>query len=116
MVEWSNGRMVGDNVMGLLPNLVRYKVKREGGIFHQIGRFEKSTGICSECGHHHNLTLKDRRFACTACKTNQNRDHSSAIAIERIGEKELSAAGIVVRVFPESQQKADSKTKVFELA
>jgi hypothetical protein len=36
--------------------------------------------------------------------------------IERIGEKELSAAGIVVRVFPETQQKADSKTKVFELA
>jgi hypothetical protein len=35
--------------------------------------------------------------------------------IERIGEKELSAAGIVVRVFPETQQKADSKTKVFEL-
>ena len=62
--------MVGDNVMGLLPNLVRYKVKREGGIFRQIGRFEKSTGICSECGHHHKLTLKGRRFACIACKKN----------------------------------------------
>jgi len=69
MQQW-NGRMVGDNVMGLLPNLVRYKVKREGGIFHQIGRFEKSTGICSECGHHHKLTLKGRRFACIACKKN----------------------------------------------
>jgi putative transposase len=98
MQQW-NGRMGGDNVMGLLPNLVRYKVKREGGIFHQIGRFEKSTGICSECGHHHKLTLKDRRFACTACKTNQNRDQSSAIAIERLGEKELRAP-LLTQIIP----------------
>ncbi|MGO2478496.1 MAG: zinc ribbon domain-containing protein, partial [Pseudoalteromonas sp.] len=83
---------------------------------HEIGRFEKSTGICAECGQHHALTLNDRNFTCTACETYQNRDLSAAKSIAKTGELDLIAAGIVARVAPTSQQKAANKMKVFELS
>ena len=111
-----NGSMVADNVMGLITQLSKYKTELEGKIYHEIGRFEKSTGICSECGQHHVLTLKDRNFTCLACRTYQGRDLSAAKSIAKTGELDLIAAGIVARVNPISQQKSAIKTKVFELS
>ncbi|KGJ99233.1 MULTISPECIES: RNA-guided endonuclease InsQ/TnpB family protein [unclassified Pseudoalteromonas] len=111
-----NGSMVADNVMGLITQLSKYKTELEGKLYHEIGRFEKSTGVCSECGQHHVLTLNDRYFTCTACETNQSRDLSAAKVIAKTGELDLIAAGIVARVTPTSQQKSAIKTKVFELS
>ena len=111
-----NGSMVADNVMGLITQLSKYKAELEGKLYHEIGRFEKSTGICSECGQNHVLTLNDRYFTCVACGTYQNRDLSSAKSIEKTGELDLIAAGIVARVAPVSQEKQSVKTKVFELS
>ena len=111
-----NGSMVADNVMGLITQLSKYKTELEGKLYHEIGRFEKSTGVCSGCGQHHVLTLNDRYFTCTACETYQNRDLSAAKSIAKTGELDLIAAGIVARVTPTSQQKSAIKTKVFELS
>jgi putative transposase len=111
-----NGSMVADNVMALITQLSKYKAELEGKLYHEIGRFEKSTGICCECGQHHTLTLSDRNFICTVCGTYQNRDLSSAKSIARAGELDLIAAGIVARVTPKSQQKSAIKMKVFELS
>ena len=111
-----NGSMVADNVMGLITQLSKYKTELEGKLYHEIGRFEKSTGVCSECGQHHVLTLNDRNFTCTACETYQSRDLSAAKSIAKTGELNLIAAGIVARVAPTSQQKSAIKTKVFELS
>lgn len=111
-----NGSMVADNVMGLITQLSKYKAELEGKLYHEIGRFEKSTGVCSECGQHHVLTLNDRNFTCATCGTYQNRDLSSAKSIARTGELDLIAAGIVARVIPKSQQKSAIKMKVFELS
>lgn len=111
-----NGSMVADNVMGLITQLSKYKTELEGKLYHEIGRFEKSTGVCSECGQHHVLTLNDRYFTCMACETYQSRDLSAAKSIAKTGELDLIAAGIVARVTPTSQQKSAIKTKVFELS
>lgn len=111
-----NGSMVADNVMGLITQLSKYKTELEGKLYHEIGRFEKSTGVCSECGQHHVLTLNDRYFTCKACGTYQSRDLSAAKSIAKTGELDLIAAGIVARVAPTSQQKSAIKTKVFELS
>jgi putative transposase len=112
-----NGSMVADNVMGLITQLSKYKAELEGKLYHEIGRFEKSTGICSECGQHHALALSERSFTCTACGIHQNRDLSSAKSIARAGELDLIAAGIVAKVSkPTSQQKSAIKTKVFVLS
>ena len=115
-IQKFNGSMVADNVMGLITQLSKYKAELEGKLYHEIGRFEKSTGICSECGQNHVLTLNDRYFTCVACGTYQNRDLSSAKSIEKTGELDLIAAGIVARVAPVSQEKQSVKTKVFELS
>ncbi|MEZ9865290.1 RNA-guided endonuclease TnpB family protein, partial [Vibrio breoganii] len=47
-----------------------------------------------------------------------DRDYSSAIAVQKIGESDLMANGTVVRVTktPKTQQKSGVKTKVFALA
>ncbi|MFS1953122.1 RNA-guided endonuclease InsQ/TnpB family protein [Vibrio breoganii] len=112
-----NGKMVADNIMGLISNLTQYKVELRGGVHHEIGRFERTTGVCSSCGQHHKLTLKERHFTCTNCGLFSDRDHSSAIAVERKGEFDLMANGTVVRVTsPNTQQKSGVKTKVFALA
>ncbi|MCC9662661.1 transposase [Pseudoalteromonas sp. MB41] len=111
-----NGSMVADNVMGLITQLSKYKAELEGKLYHEIGRFEKSTGICSECGQRHVLTLNDRRFTCTACGAYQSRDLAAAKSIASTGELDIIAAGIVARVTPASQQKQSVKMKVFELS
>ena len=70
-----NGSMVADNVMGLITQLSKYKTELEGKLYHEIGRFEKSTGVCSGCGQHHVLTLNDRNFTCTCSDAHQRKPH-----------------------------------------
>lgn len=111
-----NGSMVNDNVMGLITNLARYKVELNGGIYHEIGRFVKSSGICCGCHHEHKFDLSVRTFTCEGCGLIQCRDWSAAQSIASTGEKDLMVAGIVTRVSPKSQQKSSTKTKVFELS
>ncbi|QUN04411.1 transposase [Shewanella yunxiaonensis] len=111
-----NGQMVADNIMGLISDLTKYKVELEGKIHHEIGRFERSTGICCECNHRHKLTLKDRTFTCVNCGIHNDRDYSASISIRNSGERDLMANGTIVRVKPMPQQKLLGKTKVFELS
>ncbi len=109
-----NGSMVNDNVMGMITSLTKYKVELNGGIYHEIGRFVKSSGICCECLHGHKFDLNVRSFACENCGTVQCRDQSAAVSVASTGENDLMVAGIVARVRPKFQQKSSSKTKVFE--
>jgi putative transposase len=109
-----NGSMVNDNVMGLITQLSKYKAELRGKVYHEIGRFEKSSGICTSCDYHHKLSLNQRTFACQQCGTIQCRDWSAAISVAKSGEAGLIVAGIVARVKPNTQQKVANQTKVFE--
>lgn len=100
--------------MGMITQLTKYKVELNGAVYHEIGRFVTSSGICHECNHEHKFNLRVRSFACESCGTVQCRDLSAAKSVESPGEKDLIANGILVRVLPKSQQKSPNKTKVFE--
>ncbi|OUS28748.1 transposase, partial [Thalassotalea sp. 42_200_T64] len=41
-----NGHMVNDNVMGMITELTKYKAELNGAVYHEIGRYVKSSGIC----------------------------------------------------------------------
>ncbi|MFQ3198859.1 MAG: putative transposase [Paraglaciecola sp.] len=109
-----NGSMVNDNVMGLITELSKYKAELRGKVYHEIGRFEKSSGICTSCEHRHNLSLSQRTFTCHQCGTIQSRDWSAAISVANSGETGSIAAGIVARVKLNAQHKVANQTKVFE--
>jgi putative transposase len=109
-----NGSLVTDNVMGKITGLVSYKTQLRGGLYHEIYRFAKSTGVCIDCHHPHKLDLKQREFTCESCGLHQMRDESAASTIHRIGIDELISAGIVDWVIPTAQQKAPNQTKVFK--
>ncbi len=95
-----NGQMVNDNVMGMITELTKYKVELNGAVYHEIGRFVKSSGICYECKHEHKFDLNVRKFTCKSCGLVQCRDLAAAKSIEGTGEKDLMATGIVAREPP----------------
>jgi putative transposase len=109
-----NGQRVNDNVMGMITALTQYKAKLNGAVYHEIGRFVKSSGICYECKYEHKFDLSVRNFVCESCGTVQCRDFSAAKSVVNTGEKDLIVSGILVRALPKTQQKSASKTKVFE--
>jgi len=109
-----NGTMVNDNVMAMITELAKYKVDLNGGIYYEIGRFVKSSGICYECKHEHKFDLNVRSFNCERCHLEQCRDLSAAKSVADTGEKDLMAVGMITRVTPKPQQKSSNKTKVFE--
>ena len=111
MQQW-NGRMTGDNIMGEIVNLTRYKMDRTGGMTHKINRFTASTKVCNNCGHTQIMTLEDRVFDCKSCGTILCRDWNSGKNIKSIGIKELVQAGTVCWALPVSQVKSSVKTKV----
>ena len=111
MQQW-NGRMTGDNLMGEIVNLTRYKMDRTGGMTHNINRFAASTKVCSDCGHTQHMKIDDRTFHCGACGMKLCRDLNSGLNIKSIGIKELTQAGTVCWALPKSQVKSPVKTKV----
>ena len=98
--------MVNDNVMGMITELTKYKAELNGAVYHEIGHYVKSSGICYECQHEHKFDLSVRNFACESCGTMQCRDLSAAKSVANTGEKDLIANGILVRALPKPQQKS----------
>ena len=56
-IQQFNGQMVNDNVMGMITELTKYKAELNGAVYHEIGRYVKSSGICCECQHEHKFDL-----------------------------------------------------------
>lgn len=111
MQQW-NGRMTGDNLMGEIVNLTRYKMDRSGGMLHNINRYSPSTKLCNTCLKPQIMGLKDRVFKCRSCGLIECRDLNSAKNIEDTGIKELTQAGTVCWALPKSQLKLPVKTKI----
>jgi putative transposase len=61
---------------------LKYKCEWYGKTLIQIGQFEPSSKICSNCGHHHpDLKLHHRMWICPDCGSIHDRDVNAAINI-----------------------------------
>jgi len=89
LLEKSNSvmaRNIGDVSWSKFVTYLIYKAEWYGKKVVKVGRFFASTKICSECGEINNsLTLRDRIWECSNCKTKHDRDINSAINIKNEG-------------------------------
>jgi putative transposase len=81
------GRKVSDLGFSQFIQIVKWVALKRGKQVIQIDRWERTTGICSCCGHQQNLELKDRLFSCENCGLVVDRDHNAAINIRELGHQ-----------------------------
>jgi putative transposase len=84
------GRKVSDLAFSKFMAILKHIAMKQGKIVLEIGRFERTTGKCSKCGHIQAMTLRQRVFGCQECGFVLGRDHNAAINILNAG-KTLSA-------------------------
>ena len=61
---------------------LKYKCELYGKTLLQIGQFEPSSKICSNCGHHNpDLKLHHKNWVCPVCGVKHDRDINAAINI-----------------------------------
>jgi putative transposase len=61
---------------------LKYKCEWYGKTLLQLGQFEPSSKICSNCGHHHpDLKLHHREWICSDCGIVHDRDVNAAVNI-----------------------------------
>ncbi len=80
-------KSVTDAMLSEFKRQVKYKCKWRNKIFIQIGRFEPSSKLCSNCGTINvNLRLHHRTWVCNVCHASHDRDVNAAINIKKIGQ------------------------------
>lgn len=81
-------RSISDVGWGYFKQFLIYKCEWYGKNLITIGRFEPSSRLC-ECGYYnHNLTLKDRVWACPVCNKTHDRDVLAANNIKKFAFRE----------------------------
>lgn len=85
---------ISDVGFGEFMRQMRYKCDWYGKNLIQIGRFDPSSKMCSECGSiNERLTLADREWVCANCGSIHDRDLNAAKNIRRIGLEKYSRPG-----------------------
>ena len=81
-------KSVVDAMLGELIRQVKYKARWRNKKLIQIGRFEPSSKLCSNCGFKNNdLKLHHRVWKCKECGTLHDRDVNAAKNIKKIGQE-----------------------------
>ena len=79
-------KAIADASWGEFDRQLAYKLKRQGKVYIEIGRFEASSKTCSQCDYYHSaLCLKDCEWECPGCHAVHDRDVNAAINIKRWG-------------------------------
>jgi len=81
-------KSIGDSGWGLFVTKVKYKAYWRDKEFIQIGRFEPTSKLCSNCGAINNeLKLHHRMWKCKTCDVLHDRDINAAKNIKKIGQE-----------------------------
>ena len=99
--------------------MLEYKAKWYGREVIIIDRFWPTSKTCSCCGAKTSLTLKDRKWKCSACGTNHDRDINAAKNILAAGQAvpfacgadERPAKNYVLRGSPRRSRKPEARAE-----
>jgi len=83
------GRKVSDLGFAQFMDILKWVAWKRGKRIIQIDRWERTTGLCSACGHRQNLELSEREFKCGCCGIELDRDHNAARNIVAAGHRRL---------------------------
>jgi len=84
-------RSISDCGWGMFEQFLKYKSDWRGVNFVQIGRFDPSSKLCSECGYiNSQLELKDREWTCPNCNSVLDRDINASKNILQYGLNKLN--------------------------
>jgi putative transposase len=73
-------KALSDSALSRFLTMLKYKADRRGIPIIQADQFFASSKTCSSCGHKKtDLTLSDRKYHCTECKLDIDRDLNAAI-------------------------------------
>jgi putative transposase len=78
-------RIISDAGWSSFFTMLKTKAVSRGKNIIEIGRFDPSSKMCSNCGHIHNLKLNERSWTCPRCNTGHDREWNAAINIKRFG-------------------------------
>jgi len=94
------GRKVSDLAFYQFVSILKHVAHKRGKEIRTIGRWERTTGKCSGCGHVQALELRERTFQCgnPNCGLVLDRDHNAAINIQRAGASAQTNRETVSRV------------------
>ena len=82
----SMARNIGDVSWSKFVNMLSYKAAWNGKKLVQIGRYDPSSKMCSDCGEiYHNLKLEERIWTCDKCGKEHDRDINAAVNILKFG-------------------------------
>jgi putative transposase len=85
---------ISDVGWGIFLEMLKYKAEWYGNNIIQIGRFEPSSKLCSNCGTiNKELTLKNREWTCKNCNTTHDRDVNAAVNIKNFALKNKLCVG-----------------------
>ena len=78
-------KSISDVGWGMFYSFLKYKSEWYGKNFLDIGQFEPSSKMCSNCGNiKSDLKLSDREWTCSKCKNKHDRDINASINIRNM--------------------------------
>jgi putative transposase len=83
-------RSVANAAPGELRRQLTYKAAWCGRVLHVVDRYYPSSQLCSACGERHrDLRLQDRRWTCSGCGAEHDRDVNAATNLEAHARRAL---------------------------
>ena len=96
-------RSIADVSWSKFKELLSYKCDWTGKNLLEIGRFEPSSKVCSQCNHKlEQLDLSVRRWGCPVCHADHDRDVNAAVNIKRIALADALGQSVCVKSSPET--------------
>jgi len=111
LVRTRLAKSVHDAGWASFVTMLEYKARLHGRQFHQIGRFEPTSQVCSACGMKDGpKPLHVRIWQCHGCGALLDRDINAAVNIAKAAGLAVTACGAQVRPGPAPAQRGETGT------